>query len=399
MNLLESIRVSWGALTANRMRSILTMLGVIIGVGAVVTLVTLGQGVQGKIMDTLGSMGSNSIRVDTFMGYARMTAEDGQMVKDKVESLTHYTPWVVAPAVIKRGTTSVDTELHGTARDALDIYSFEVGEGRFFSERETQTRQNVCVLGTTVKNKLFGSRSALGETISVRGEMFTVIGVLKSKGAYMGEDMDNLVFVPYTTAQRMLGTRYVQMLLFKVRSAEDAPAAKTHITRILEVKFRNEQRPKDDIMRRKAFNVMSMDEMLTAINTVTATFTVFLAGIAAISLLVGGVGIMNIMLVSVTERTKEIGIRKAIGAGRGSIMMQFLIEALAISLLGCMFGLALSWGILEAITLFADMSFGMSADIIALAVGFSCAIGLTFGLYPANKAAKKHPIEALRYQG
>lgn len=398
MNMLESLRVSWGALTSNRLRSILTMLGVIIGVATVVALVSLGQAAQETIEATVNTVGSNLIRVDTMFGYARLTPEDCDMIVERVPTVTHGSPWVYEYASAKGPRGNKNTLLLGTSHEVPLITTYVLERGRFFDQRETLARHNVAVLGHTVYTDLFGNRQAIGETIALKGQEFTVIGILEKKGTVMGQDADDLILIPYTTAMRMKGTRYTPALVFKARSAEVATVATGHITRILEERFRNLQRPDGDVLRTRPFTVQSQDDMLKIAGAVTGTFTVLLGGIAAVSLLVGGIGIMNIMLVSVTERTREIGIRKAIGARKSDILTQFLVESVILSGTGGMVGLMIGALMARGIGLIGNMNVFVSLSSIIMSFGFACAVGVFFGVYPAVKASTLDPIVALRYE-
>jgi putative ABC transport system permease protein len=307
-------------------------------------------------------------------------------------------PEVALIGTVKYGRVKHNTYVIGTSKDYFNIVSFPLLGGRIYTSREVQTRQNVAVIGHAIYEKVFMGQPPIGETILVRGEEFTVIGALAPKGTLMGQDVDDLVFVPYTVAQRMLGTRYVKELVFKAKSSEVASIAAGHITRILEDKFRNAQRPVDDMLRQKPFNVMSQDEMLNMLTIITGTFAILLAGIAGVSLVVGGVGIMNIMLVSVTERTREIGIRKAIGARKVDIMRQFLIESVTLSGTGGIIGLVLGAQFALLVGKLGDMIVTISLGSIVLSLSFACAVGVFFGVYPAVRASNLDPIVALRYE-
>jgi putative ABC transport system permease protein len=398
LNILEAVKMSWGALKVNRLRSLLTMLGVIIGVATMVALISLGQAAKTKIEETVTIAGTNMVAVNTYMGYVRLTPEDGEMLLARVPTVSHMSPMVVTYVTAVVGRTKKDTMLAGAASNFLDIMTFTLSEGRYFTQYEVASRQNLAVLGATVYKHFFAGRKAAGETINIRGQVFTVIGVYKGIGSPFGHDEDNCIYIPYTTALRLLGTRYVQTLVFKARSADVAKAAKGHITRILEEKFRNAQRPQDDILRTQPFSVTSQDELLTIISAVTGAFNALLAGIAAVSLVVGGVGIMNIMLVSVTERTREIGIRKAIGARKTDILRQFLVESVILSGTGGAIGLFCGTAFARLVGMFGGLNVIVSPSSIALSFSFACVVGIFFGVYPASKAANLDPIVALRYE-
>jgi putative ABC transport system permease protein len=399
MNLFEVIKVSINALVSNKMRSVLTMLGVIIGVAAVIALVSLGQGAQTAVEAQITGLGTNLITVNT-QGSARLTAEDVASILNRVPTVSMATPVITQPVTAKARNSTYDTSFSGVSEKFAEIRNYSLERGRLFDEQEVTSRRKVAVIGYTVYRELFGERAAVGESINLKGQTFTVIGICAPKGSTMGQDSDDMVFIPYTTAQRLIGTRYVSTVIFKAESSDVASATSGHITRILEEKFRNASRAQESATGRRVdpFHVFSQDELLNTVGQMTGTFTVLLAGIAAVSLLVGGIGIMNIMLVSVTERTREIGIRKAIGAKNSDVLTQFLVESVVISASGGVIGILTGSSLARFVGSFNNMGVVVSPLAVAVAFSFATAVGMFFGIYPAVKASNLDPIVALRYE-
>ncbi|MDP2859442.1 MAG: ABC transporter permease [Bacillota bacterium] len=399
MSFIEGIRVALSTLVTNKLRSALTMLGVIIGVSTIISLLSIGQSAQAQIESTLTSMGSNFIGVQT-TGKWSLLPEDCEMLLERVPSISSAMPMIEYTVTVKTRDTMRHIFFYGGPAEMMTIMQYTPSEGRFFDTSDVEMRRDVVVLGRTTRKELFGERPAVGDTVSIMGQPLTVIGVASPKGNMIGFDLDDCLFVPYTTAQKILGTRYVTEIAAQAKSAELAPVAKEHIKRIFEEKFRNVERERDSRMgvQLEPFMVVSQDEMLSVINQVMGVFTVLLSGIAAVSLLVGGIGIMNIMLVSVTERTREIGIRKAIGARRKDIMAQFLIESAILSLVGGVIGALSGGGMAKLVGLVGKFKVDVSAGAIVTALLFSTCVGLFFGMYPASRAAKLDPIVALRHE-
>jgi len=383
----ESFKVALRALAANRMRTVLTMLGIIIGIAAVIALVSAGQSAHKTISDEIDSLGSNLILVTGRSGF-RLEAEDAQYILDRVQTIVRAMPVIQVNSEVTYRSSSRTVQLMGVTEDFPELRAHPVEHGRFLLPSDVSGRRKVAVVGKTVVEEVFEGRDPIGETLTVSGQPFTVVGVMAEKGESLGTDADNVVLVPVSTLQRMSGTRYVSALYVQVGDISQADEAVALIERAFNSKFR----------RSDTVNVSSQKQLMDIVSTVTRTFTVLLASIAGISLLVGGIGIMNIMLVSVTERTREIGLRKAIGAKKRDIMIQFLIEASILSGIGGSIGVVLgtlTTGILARLGGWAAWT---SPSAVLMAVGFSVGVGMFFGLYPASKAANLDPIYCLRYE-
>lgn len=388
MNLWEILKMASTSLRGNKLRSFLTALGIIIGVGAVIALISIGQGASKSISDQIAGMGSNLIIVSPQRG-SMLKLEDTADLLERVPTITHAVPSVTFNTTTKWQNKTYSTSIEGTNEDFSTVRNIKAVAGRFFNEDEIKARTKVAVIGQTVVNELFAEGSQpIGEKILIKGQSFTVLGILEEKGSSMGRDSDDTILIPVTVAQRISGSQQVGSLYLKAKSAEDAKLAVAQITAIYDQKFRREN----------SIRVTSQDELLDTINTTTKTFTLMLGAIAGISLLVGGIGIMNIMLVSVTERTREIGIRKALGAKRKHIMCQFIVESIFLSISGGLLGIALGIGLSKAVANLAQWTTVISPAAILVSFLFALGVGLFFGVYPAYKAAHLDPIVALRHE-
>lgn len=394
--LLQSLKMAWNAIASNKMRAFLTMLGIIIGVTALVVMVSLVNGATGAVTSEISNLGNDMIIASVMDDKGDPLRIEDIEELEKDPALLELSALGQMSAKAKRREKEANVTVYGTLASYLKIQGLKVEYGRYIKTADVENRSDVCVLSYEAADKLFGNSEVIGEDVSLNGRSFVIIGVLEESESMMSSMMTGTaVYIPFSVEARMAGQPYITSFYASSADPNRLDLAENAVRDYMMKRFNRDE---------DAFSIINMSSVMDAMATITDTLSLLLGGIAAISLLVGGIGIMNIMLVSVTERTKEIGIRKAIGATRGNIMSQFLIEALMISLIGCVIGLALSWGILELVTIIASgsamsISFKMSADVVTLAVLFSSAIGLAFGLYPANKAAKRHPIEALRYEG
>ena len=400
----ESFLMAWASLIANKLRSLLTMLGIIIGVAAVIALVSIGNGVKQDIEDSISSLGSNLLVV--LPGAPRTPGarpSQGSMkslkISDyeaiaKLEGVTAASPMTNGSYVVIYQNKNWTTSVAGVNANFQDVNNWTMTSGRFFSDKNVQNRERVAVVGQTVVKNLFADEDPVGKEIRVKNIPFRVIGVLKSKGnGTMGNDQDDTVLIPYTTSmERVEGIDYLRMVYVVAKDDEGIDRLQADIENLLRVRHNIKDTNLDD------FNIQNMKSIMETVAQTTGTFTLFLGAVAAISLVVGGIGIMNIMLVSVTERTREIGVRKALGATYSVIVTQFLIEAVVISLMGGFIGIAFGIGASKVIGMVSGMSTIVSVPTIIMSFAFSMAIGLIFGIYPARKAAKLNPIDALHYE-
>jgi putative ABC transport system permease protein len=406
----QSARIALRALRVNKLRSALTMLGIIIGVGAVIAMVAVGAGAQARVAEQIQSLGSNLIIVlsgSVTSGGIRMGfGSQLTITEDDAVAIAREVPAVQAAAPAMRGTAQViagnlnwSTVVHGVTIDYFEAREWPITGGRIFSPEEIDGAVKVAVLGQTTALNLFPDEDPVGQIIRVKKVPFTVVGVLGRKGqSSWGQDQDDVILIPLSTARKkVLGTpqsgpRAVGSISVKVRTGEDMQEAESEIRELLRQRHRLQPYQDDDFFLRNLSEVLQTQEESSKV------MTYLLAAIASVSLLVGGIGIMNIMLVSVTERTREIGLRMAVGARSRDILVQFLVEAITLSLIGGLIGVAVGLAASEAISYMAEWRTLVAPRSIALAFGFAAAVGVFFGFYPARKAARLDPIEALRYE-
>lgn len=386
---LQSLKLGLGGIGANKLRSFLTMLGVIIGVAAVITLVSLGRGATENVSKQIEGMGSNLIVV-TLRGRAAGTtmSYDEAMNLTGKQGVAAVSPTITGSVNTKYKETTYSTSLEGITPEYSDVRNYSTQSGRFISELDVEYSLPVVLLGSTVADQLFPGGNPVGSTIKINGLDFKVIGLLESKGGTALGSNDDKVLIPLTTAEKLLGNKIIRSVYVKAKDANSVNQAVTELNNYLLRKFSDQN----------AFTVFNQQDALSTLNSVTATLTLLLSAIAGISLLVGGIGIMNIMLVSVSERTREIGIRKAIGAKRRNILSQFLIEAMALSGTGGILGIGIGIGLTTLIGKLMSIDASASPSIMLIAFLFSLIVGVVFGIYPANRASKLNPIEALRFE-
>ena len=410
MNIAAAFRSAWRALTTNLMRSILTMLGIIIGVAAVITMIAVGAGAQQRVEEQIKGLGSNIMLVlpgAQSSGGVRLGAQTGQTLTEEdaraigldVPEVQAAAPSLRTGAQVVAGNSNWNTQVLGATPELFEVREWPIVEGRGFEAAELAGSGKVAVIGQTIVDQLFAGNDPIDQTIRIKKVPLTVIGVLARKGQNaMGQDQDDTIVVPLSTfrnrIQGMSGGKLkrVGSISVKVREGQSMKAAEENIRELLRQRHRLQPQQDDD------FSVRNLTEMLAAQEESSRVMTLLLAAVAGVSLVVGGIGIMNIMLVSVTERTREIGLRMAVGARGRDILMQFLVEAVTLSLIGGAIGVVLGAAATFAVANFAGWQVALNAESVALAVGFSAAVGVFFGFYPARRAASLLPIQALRYE-
>ena len=392
----QSFKMAVKAIAGNKMRSFLTILGVVIGVVAIVVLVSIGQGANSSVVESIEGMGTNLITAN--INARRMNPIDLDSLNELAqnEAISYVAPIASVSGTVKAGTTTYDDGVvQGTTPGYESIRNWTVAEGRFLQQPDIDNRSFVAVIGSEAATEMYGTTHAVGETFSLNGYTITVVGVLEAVGSSASGSNDNQILIPFTLAQRLSNQTSISSFYVSAASSAQVEQAQAAVESYLEKAFENYNTRSFGTQ----YSVFNQTEMLSTLSETTNTLTLMLGGIAAISLLVGGIGIMNIMLVSVSERTREIGIRKAIGAARGNILMQFLIESLVVSLMGGLLGLAISVAAVNALAPVLQMTLTIPVNVAWMAIGFSVFIGVVFGMYPANKASKLRPIQALHYEG
>jgi len=398
------VRVAGDSIRKNKMRTLLTMLGIVIGVGAVIIMVAVGQGAQKSIANQINALGTNLLIVtagSTNQGgvsqgaaaFNRLTVDDADKLKREGTLFAGVTPVINTRTQVIAGGTNWRTTINGVSTDFQTIRDWQVQSGTFFSDNDVRGMRKVAVIGSTVATNLFPGTDPVGSQLQIRNVPFDIVGVLTPKGQNAGgQDQDDIVVIPYTTAQaRLAGNSRIWQILVSASSPQDLAAAQQEVGEIMRESHKIGDGDDD-------FTVRNQTEIANAAQGTTKIMTWLLASIASVSLIVGGIGIMNIMLVSVTERTREIGIRMAIGARGSDVLTQFLVESIVMSVLGGAVGLAVGVGGAQLLAHFTGWSTSVPVGAVALAIGFSAAVGVFFGYYPARKAAALDPIHALRYE-
>ncbi len=402
--IMESVNIALSSLTANKMRAALTMLGIIIGVAAVITMVALGAGAQRAVADRIQSLGSNLLFVRPgssrsghvhfgFGSSVRLKDEDLKALQEKCTLAAFVIPEFSRNAQVQWGGNNWNSSIVGTVPEYETVRNTKVTEGRYFTQDEVNTYQRVAIIGVEVQSNLFGDKSPIGEIIRINKDNYVVLGILEKKGQTGWMNNDDQILIPITTAQnRLFGADYLTGITIKVLNETMTGEAFIQAEKILRRQHRLSREQDND------FNIRNQSDIIDTFQETNRAFGFLLASIAGVSLIVGGIGIMNIMLVSVTERTREIGIRKAIGARRSDILLQFLVESVAISISGGVIGILTGIAVSYALSAWAQWNTMISLSSIGYSFGFASAVGLFFGIYPARKAASLDPIIALRYE-
>jgi len=410
MSMLQLFRVALRALAINKLRSALTMLGIVIGVGAVIVMIAVGAGAQRRVEEQIRALGSNLLLVmpgATTAGGVRMGfGSSSTLTEDDVMAINRDIPEALAAPALRGnaqviwGNANWSTAIYGITAEYLDVRQWALASGRVFEPAEAASAAKVCLIGSTVAKQLFGSADPVDQTIRIKRVPFTVIGLLETKGqSLMGNDQDDVILMPLSTARtRVVGSasaaknRSIGTIWVKAADGVEPAAVEIQVRALLRQRHRVQPGADDD------FSLRNLAEVMAAQEASSRVLALLLAAVASVSLLVGGIGIMNIMLVSVTERTREIGLRMAVGARTRDILGQFLVEAVTLSLIGGLVGVTLGIGAAMAIAAFAGWHISISPQAVALAVAFAFAIGVFFGFYPARKAARLNPVEALRFE-
>lgn len=389
MNLNESVKMAVRSIKTNKVRAFLTMLGIIIGVASVIVLVSIGQGSSQSVQDEINSLGTNLLTVNVTDTDAVQVTDELISQFDELNSIADVAPVITGRVYVKNGESSTQVSMTGTTSAYLSVRDLELSQGRFLSDMENELRTKVVVLGSDTAETLFENQNPIDQSIKIGGVSYRVIGVLKSVGTSMGSSGDDVIIAPLSTAERATGSTSIGTVYAKAETEDMVERGQYQLQGLMTTSFPGQT---------DYYSVSTQEDLMDTMSSVSDTFTLMLGGIASISLLVGGIGIMNIMLVSVSERTKEIGIRKAIGANRKSILLQFLIEAVVLSCLGGLAGVAIGLGTAKIVSVVSSLSISYSWSVTCMAFVFSLLIGIIFGVFPASKASKLNPIQALRHE-
>ncbi|KHL91427.1 MULTISPECIES: ABC transporter permease [Paenibacillus] len=388
MMLYQSMKMAFKSILSSKIRAFLTMLGIIIGVSSVIALVSVGQGTTSQITESLSSLGTNQLTVN-IMGRGATTSltYEEALALGEIEGVENVSPVITGNVTAKNGTENVSVSVEGITPAYEEVQDFHVQSGRFLLEIDTDYRQKVALIGTDTAEDLFGTDDPVGQKVQLNGSSFKIVGLLESKGSTSGGSSDEKILIPISTAERFLQSKGVRSITITTTSNDNVEDVKTELESTLDAKFSGAE---------NSYSVFDSQEMLETVNETSDTLSMALGGIAGISLFVGGIGIMNIMIVSVNERTREIGIRKAIGAKKINIMMQFMIESVVLSGTGGLIGVGLGLGASWAVGKYTTMNVATSWNMVLISFTFSLIIGVVFGMIPANKAARMRPIYALR---
>ena len=388
LGILQSIKMALKSIKGNKLRSVLTMLGMIIGVSSVIVLVSIAQGSTKNVTSQINQLGTNLLTINTFSTDVALT-EDKISEISKLDGVKAVSPVVSGRVNVKKDRTTSQVTMTGTNAAYSEVRDTKVSAGRFITDLDIEYRQKVAVIGSSTATTFFGTEDPVGQYLQIEGTSYKVVGVLVSKGSSMGQGGDNTVIVPLSTGQRLIGSTTISTVYLKGESEDQMDT----VMNLVETKMASLFPSQTD-----SYSVTNQQDVMDTMSSVSDTMTLMLGGIASISLLVGGIGIMNIMLVSVSERTKEIGIRKAIGAKRRDVLVQFLIEAVVLSGVGGLIGIVSGVGIGKLVSSLFSLSVSFSSNVILFSFLFSLVVGVVFGVFPANKASKLNPIQALRYE-
>jgi putative ABC transport system permease protein len=389
MQLEKLLKMAVTSIWSNKLRSFLTMLGIIIGISSVIVLVGIGQGTKQQVQSQIESLGTNLITINiTGYRHTAFSTSDLNQIK-AIPKVKEIAPVITSNVNVKAGTKSYSTSLAASTAEYSEVRKIYTGSGRFINQMDNDNRFQVAVVGTYVAKELYGTSNVVGQTININGVDFQIVGVLQSQGSSMTGTGDDQVILPLSTAERLVKNTQIRTFYIEAADKDSVNSVMSYLQLFLNKKFNNDT---------ESYRIFNQSSLLDTVNQSTNSLSLMLGGIAAISLVVGGIGIMNIMLVSVIERTREIGIRKAIGAKRRTILAQFLIESASISLLGGILGVAMGFALASVLKSLFSFNIVISGNVVTGAVAFSMMVGIIFGIYPANKASKLNPIEALRYE-